>query len=211
MSLINWGDVPTWVASGFAGAAAWFAYQTIASQRQQIGEQQEFIAEQTRLIGEQRQTLELERAELRAVAEDRRVAQARHVRMVARKAGATTDTEGAFVPENHWVVEVRNDSDASVKDVEVRFGTAYNSAQVYEYWPDRPLPDRRGQPLMRLVEKVGPGRTVQFLSQTYSPPTVHNNPPVLYFTDDNGARWALDIRGDLQPTTQQPGHPPPSE
>lgn len=212
MNVINWGDVPTWLGAVFAAAAAGAAVWTLASQRNQINEQRIFIAEQRALIGEQTATMEMERAELRAAAEDRRVAQARRVRMVARKAGATTDEQGAAVPDNYWVVEVRNDSDASLRDVEVRFGSAYNSAESYEWWPEQPRPeDRRGRSLMQLVELVGPGRIVRFLSQRYSPATVHNHPPVLFFSDENGARWALDARGDLQPTTQQPGNPPPAE
>ncbi|MET8765483.1 hypothetical protein [Streptomyces sp. NPDC004658] len=214
MGPVQWGDVPTWVASAFAGAAALFAYQTIRSQRQQIGEQQEFIAEQsqfmaeqTRFMDEQRQNLELERSELRAAAEDRRVAQARRVRMVARKEGATTNDQGADMQATHWRVEVRNESDAPVRNVEVRFGTAYNSADVYELWSE-PV---RFQRLMQLVELVGPGRAVIFMSQRYSAAMVHNNPPKLYFTDQNGTRWVVDARGDLQPTTQQPGNPPSAE
>ncbi|MFF8730489.1 hypothetical protein ACF073_29005 [Streptomyces sp. NPDC015171] len=69
MGPVQRGDVSTWVASGFAGAAAEFAYQTIRGQQQQIGEQQQFITgqshfmtEQTRFMGVQQQNLELERA-----------------------------------------------------------------------------------------------------------------------------------------------------
>ncbi|MFD7884079.1 hypothetical protein ACFV3N_16770 [Streptomyces bauhiniae] len=212
MGSVQWGDVPTWVASVFAGAAALFAYQTITSQRQQIGEQQEFIAEQTRFMGEQQQNLEMERAELRAAAEDRRTAQAKGVDMHARKAGASTDGQGQATPDDHWVVTVVNDSDAPIRQVEVRFGDAYNSAEVYE-WNKRWNPEAhvRGDTLMQLVDLIGPGRTVRFQSPHYSHQTVHNNPPTLYFTDDGGARWALDSRGDLKETPQQPGNPPPAE
>lgn len=210
MNGINWGDVPTWLGAAFAAAAAAAAVWTLKSQRDQIGEQRTFIGEQRALIAEQTSTLELERAELRAAAADRRVAQARRVRMIARKGGSTTDEHGAEVRANHWAVEVWNDSDAPVRDVEVRFGTAYNSAEAHEYWPERRIEDRRGQSLMRLIEVVGAARVVRFLSQRYSPATVHNNPPVLYFTDENGVRWALDVRGDLTETEQQPGTPLPS-
>ncbi|MGP4090744.1 hypothetical protein [Streptomyces sp. KR55] len=65
MGLLDWGDVPTWIGGAGALGAAWFAYQTITSQRQQIGEQREFIAEQSRFMAEQKQNLELERVELR--------------------------------------------------------------------------------------------------------------------------------------------------
>lgn len=56
MGPLQWGDVPTWVGGTGALAAAWYAYQTITSQRQQIGEQRDFIAEQTRFMDEQRRT-----------------------------------------------------------------------------------------------------------------------------------------------------------
>ncbi|MFF4402819.1 hypothetical protein [Streptomyces sp. NPDC001480] len=46
---------------------------------------------------------------------------------------------------------------------------------------------------------------MQFFSQRYSPATLHNNPPTLYFTDESGARWSLDARGHLLETDQQPG------
>ncbi|MET8810292.1 hypothetical protein [Streptomyces sp. NPDC004546] len=37
--------------------------------------------------------------------------------------------------------------------------------------------------------------------------TAHNNRPTLYFTDDNGVRWALDSYGKLEEIEQQPGQP----
>ncbi|MFE0651354.1 hypothetical protein ACFVZH_22475 [Streptomyces sp. NPDC059534] len=66
---INWGDAPTWVAGAFAAAAAYYTRGMLKSQRQQIDEQRQFIEEQSA-------NLALERAELRAQAEDRRIAQA---------------------------------------------------------------------------------------------------------------------------------------
>ncbi|WP_330339395.1 hypothetical protein [Streptomyces sp. NBC_00557] len=197
MSVINWGDVPTWLGTVFAAAAAGAAVWTLKSQRDQIREQRVFIAEQSA-------TMALERAELRAAAEDRRWAQARRIRMTQRKAGATTD-QGEAVPDNHWVVLVTNDSDAPVKDVEVRFGTAYTAAQAQLIRAATLRPDQPGELLTVPVHLLGAGRTVQFLSQRYSPATVHNNPPTLYFTDDSGVRWSLDSHGDLKETDQQPG------
>ncbi|MFJ1869951.1 hypothetical protein [Streptomyces chartreusis] len=211
MSAVNWGDVPTWGAALFAGGAAWFAYQTIKSQRQQIREQREFIGEQTRFMDEQRQNLELERTELRAVADDRRTAQAKRVKMHSRQAGASTDGQGAQTPDDHWVVTVTNDSDTPVRLAEVWFGNSYNSTEVYEWRGNWNGPvEPRGDRLMQLVDLIGPGRGVRFESQRYSPTAVHNNPPVLYFSDDDGGRWALSARGDLRETDQQPGRPLPS-
>lgn len=211
MGPLAWGDVPTWVGGAGALVAAWYAYQTITSQRQQIDEQREFIGEQSRFMDEQRQNLELERAELRAVADDRRTAQAKHVRMHSRKAGGSTDGQGVVTPDDHWVVTVINDSDTPVRLVEVWFGNTYNSSEVYEWnvgWHET----RRmhGDRLPQLVDFIGPGRAVRFESQHYSPTAVHNNPPILYFSDDGGERWALNARGDRQETEQQPGNPLPS-
>ncbi|MEV7793389.1 hypothetical protein AB0O68_15560 [Streptomyces sp. NPDC087512] len=213
MGPAEWGDVPTWIGGAGALAAGWFAYQTIRSQRQQIGEQQAFIAEQIRFMGEQRQNLELEREELRAAAEDRRTTQAKRVKMHSRKAGGATDGQGVTTPDSHWVVTVTNESDTPIRQVEVRFGTAYNSAEVYEWnpaWHPASEP-RSSNRLTQLVDFIGPGRAVRFESQRYSSATVHNNPPVLFFSDENDARWALTARGDLGATRQEPGNPPPAE
>ena len=210
MGPLQWGDVPTALGALFAGGAAWFAFQTIKSQRQQIGEQREFIGEQTRFMDEQRQNLELERAELRAAAEDRRTAQAKRVTLHSRKAGASTDGQGAATPDTHWVVTVANNSDAPVRQVEVWFGNTYNSAEIFE-WRGivNAAADLRGDRLPQLVDFIGPGRAVRFESQRAAA-AVHNNQPVLYFSDENGARWALNARGDLQETDQRPGQPLPN-
>ncbi|MGX1221973.1 hypothetical protein [Streptomyces ambofaciens] len=214
MSVPEWvGDIPTWIGAGGALGAAWFAYQTITSQRQQIGEQQVFIADQTQFMDEQRQNLELEREELRAVAEDRRTAQAKRVKMHSRKAGASTDGQGVATPDDHWVVTVLNESDAPIRQVEVRFGSAYNSAEVYEWntgWNLAGGP-RSSDRLLQLVDFIGPGRAVRFESQRYSSAAVHNNRPVLFFSDENDARWALSARGNLGASRQEPGNPPPAE
>ncbi|MEU1941090.1 hypothetical protein ABZ554_01145 [Streptomyces sp. NPDC020125] len=191
MGPLPWGDVPTWIAAIFAGGATWFARQTIKSQRQQIIEQRQFIAEQSA-------TLALERSELRAAAEDRKWAQARKILMHHREAGAATDGDGNTTGPDHWVVTVRNDSDSPVHEVDVRFGTAYLAAEVYEIPPsavDGPNPGQRvGHP----VHLLGPSRAVRFLSQHWSAVTVHNNRPHLLFTDDNGVRWTCDSYGKLE-------------
>lgn len=194
------GDVPTWIGAGGAIGAAWFAYQTITSQRQQIGEQQTFIAEQTRFMDEQRQNLELERAELRAVAEDRRWAQGRQVHMHQKMVGGQPDGAGGVTGgPDHWAVTVQNTSDAPVHQLEVHFGTAYRASGAWE-WPAFD-PNARlaggGDPLAIPVYLLGPGRAVRFSSQRWSPATVHNNRPTLFFTDNDGVRWSLDHLGKL--------------
>ncbi|MGW1267549.1 hypothetical protein [Streptomyces sp. NPDC002491] len=192
----------------FAGGAAWFAYQTIKSQRKQIGEQRDFIGEQLRFMAEQQQNLTLERAELRAAADERRTAQAKRVRMTSRKAGGSTDGQGVVTPDDHWVVAVVNDSDAPVRLVEVWFGSTYNSREVHEWnviW--HPALDLRGDSLPQLVDIIGPSRAVRFESQHYSSAAVQNHPPTVFFSDEGGTRWALSSRGDLHETDQQPGNP----
>ncbi|MEU3287826.1 hypothetical protein [Streptomyces longwoodensis] len=197
MSAADWGDVPTWIGAAGALGAAWFAYQTITSQREQIGEQRDFIAEQSRFMDEQRQNLELERAELRAAAEDRKWAQARQLKMVCRTASSTSDDEGNAGDHDHWVVTVINYSDASVHEMDLRFGTAYVASEVWKWnrhWLSDRVPTER---LTRPVPVLGPGRAVRFLSQRMSLATLENSRPTLFFTDDGDARWTLDSDGQL--------------
>ncbi|GAA0289454.1 hypothetical protein PV735_05360 [Streptomyces turgidiscabies] len=204
MGPLQWGDVPTAVAAVFAGGAAWFAYQTIKSQRQQIGEQRQFIGEQLGFMAEQRQNLELERVELRAAAEDRRWAQARQVRMYPNKAGWEPDGRGGGIATNdHWVVTVDNNSDAPIHQVDVRFGTAYRAAEACEWPVNRRYGDRAvspGEPLPRPVFLLGPAKGARFTSPVWSAATAHNNRPTLFFMDDSGVQWSLDSDGKLEET-----------
>ncbi|MGI3199649.1 hypothetical protein ACRJ4W_15460 [Streptomyces sp. GLT-R25] len=192
--------MPTWIGGAGALAAGWFAFQTIRSQREQIGEQQAFIAEQTRFMDDQRQNLELERAELRAAAEDRRWAQARQVRMHQKMVGGQPDGGGGLTEPDHWAVTVQNASDAPVHQLEVHFGTAYRASDAWE-WPAFEPDTLRATVGGRLAIPVfllGPGRAVRFGSQRWSPATVHNNRPTLFFTDDGGVRWRLGSDGKLE-------------
>ncbi|MET8011573.1 hypothetical protein ABZU86_09785 [Streptomyces sp. NPDC005271] len=191
MGPVQWGDVPTWVAAIFAGGAAWFAYQTIKSQRQQIAEQRQFIADQST-------NLQLERSALHAAAEDRKWSQARQIRMHHRQVGATTDGQGNAVGPDHWEVTVQNSSEAPVHEVDVRFGTAYLAAEVYEVPPSAVHGPNPGERTTRPLHLLGAGRVVRFVSQHWSAATVHNNRPQLLFTDDNGVQWALDSYGKLE-------------
>lgn len=198
MGPLQWGDVPTWVGGTGALAAAWYAYRTITSQRQQIGEQREFIGEQLRFMNEQRQNLELERAELHAVAEDRRWAQARRVHM-HHLMGSTPGPDGVAVEDTIWFVVLANKSDAPVHQVDVRFGTAYAAAEVHEWNLHRGSPAfEPGEPIAAPVHLVGPMRGVRFTSLHWSPATVYNNRPTVYFTDNSGVRWSLDSHGKLE-------------
>ncbi|MFE0776871.1 hypothetical protein [Streptomyces sp. NPDC058861] len=189
MSDIDWGDAPTWVAAVFAGGAAWFAGMTLRSQRRQIGEQQEFIREQSR-------NLQLERAELLTVAEERRTAQAKRVAMAMRTAGGRENDYGGFDGYDHWRVTVTNGSDEPLKDVTVRFGNAYTAASANDEG-SRHLPDDGRRPVP--VPLIAPRGVVQFASPTWEEATVDNHRPIVLFTDANGARWQLDEHGALTP------------
>lgn len=187
MSDIDWGDAPTWIAALFAGGAAWFAGKTLQSQRKQLTEQRAFI-------GEQSANLTLERAELRAAAEERRTGQARRINMELMTAASAPDGTGVFRGYDHWRVQVRNASDEPIRDVLIRFGDAYDPAEA-AIAESSHLPDggRRGIP----VALVGPGLTVGFRSPKWQEITVDNNRPVAFFTDSNGVRWRLDEHGEL--------------
>ncbi|MFB6943202.1 hypothetical protein ACFWGL_17090 [Streptomyces sp. NPDC060286] len=196
MGPAQWGDVPTWAAATFAGGAAWCAFLTIKSQRQQIGEQRAFIAEQSRFMSEQQQNLELERAEFRAQAEERRVSQARQVVMTFAPSGSSgEDRYGNGTGYDRWRVEVKNDGDDPISNVVVRFGEAYVAASATEnegfYHPDR---GRRPVP----VPLIQGGHTVVFESSRWPEATVDNNRPVLLFTDRVGVRWRRDSYGKLE-------------
>lgn len=194
------GDLATWFGTSFAAIAAGATVWTLKSQRDQIDEQRAFI-------GEQSATLALEREALRAAAEDRRWGQARQVQMHHHKSGSTTDNEGNAVGDDHWIVTVRNGSDAPVRDIEVRFGTAYVAAEVYELAPTAThnLGAQRGDRLVTPVHLLGPGRAVRFWSQRWPEASVHNNRPSMTFTDDSGVRWSLDSYGKLEEVPPAPG------
>ncbi|MFE1586997.1 hypothetical protein [Streptomyces sp. NPDC059402] len=183
MSVPEWvGDIPTWIGAGGALGAAWFAYQTITSQRQQIGEQQAFIADQTRFMDEQRQNLELERAELRAQADERRISQAQKVHMGQHLVGGF-----------YWRATVGNSSTSAVRNLNVRFGIADGPALVKlkttgQVWETVSPP----------LQLLGPGRTALFESPQWDHDTAQLSKPTLFFTDDNGVRWSLDSYGKLE-------------
>ncbi|MFE1925816.1 hypothetical protein ACFW91_24995 [Streptomyces asoensis] len=180
------GDLATWFGTSFAAIAAGATLWTLKSQRDQIGEQRRFI-------GEQSATLALERAELRAAAEERRTSQARQVTMKTDE--ATTGSEGRL----YWLVDVVNHSDTAIRDVQVRFGTAHTAASAHSVrmQGDLPLQTQLGLPREQPVHTLGPGQVVQFRSPHWTPPTCDSNPPSLSFTDADGVRWTRSYHGAL--------------
>ncbi|KND29929.1 hypothetical protein [Streptomyces stelliscabiei] len=204
---MDYGDLATWVGVGCAAVAAAATVKTLLSQQQQIKEQREFIGDQRAFMAEQSSTLALERAELRAVAEDRKWAQARQVRMHQKKLGARLNAEGSgLTPNDHWAVTVQNGSDTPVHQLEVIFGTSNLAADVHE-WPAFTPDQHRAEAGDRLVAPVfllGSHRALRFVSQTWQAATLHNNPPTLFFTDGNGIRWSLDSKGKLDEVLPEP-------
>ncbi|WP_030024916.1 hypothetical protein [Streptomyces monomycini] len=192
MNAIDWGDAPTWVGALFAGGAALFAYQTIRSQRRQISEQQDFIAEQSA-------TMALERAALRAAAEDRRRAQARRVRLHCRlhASRVTQDEEGNPVYiEDCWRVVIHNDSEESIRCLTARFGEGYVAIAAHQLPPSLQRVDD-GERLPIPVPVLGPGRRCVLYSSRMSTATLENSRPTLFFTDAGGVQWRLDDHEDL--------------
>ncbi|MFI1723918.1 hypothetical protein [Streptomyces sp. NPDC020489] len=186
------GDLATWVGSSFAAVAAGATLLTLKSQRDQIDEQRAFI-------GEQSATLALERAELRALAEDRKWHQARQVSMQSRR---ISDGGGG----SYWLVLVVNGSDAPIRDLHVRFGDAYlptETHEVREVGVDF-LQSRIGETWTHPLYSLGPERAVRFRSQSWQPHVAHNSRPSLKFSDDNGIRWGLDHHGTLAEASEDP-------
>lgn len=179
------GDLATWVGSSFAAVAAGATLWTLKSQRDQIGEQRRFIAEQSL-------NLALERAELRAVAEDRKYAQARQVAMQHHR--VSDGAGGAY-----WLVQVVNGSDAPIRDLHVRFGGAYLPSETQEVREivTNVLQSQIGDTWPHPLPSLGAGRAVRFKSQAFPSPVAHNNRPSVKFTDGSGVRWGLDQLGDL--------------
>lgn len=195
MGPLQWGDVPTALGALFAGGAAWFAFQTIKSQRQQISEQRDFIAEQIRFMAEQRQNLALERAELQDQADERRISQARDVAMVPRASGSTSVNEyGDAEGYDHWFVTVHNRSRDPIHEVEVRFGDAHDAESATDLQARHPDTGSRRVPVLLMPA----GGEFAFRSPRWSERTVRQNRAVLFFTDDKGARWRLDSYGKLE-------------
>ncbi|MEW2451211.1 hypothetical protein AB0896_27260 [Streptomyces parvulus] len=181
------------MGSSFAAIAAGATLWTLKSQRDQIGEQRRFIGEQSR-------TLALERAELRAVAEDRRVSQARQVSMQQHR---SSDGAGG----EYWLVQVINGSDAPIHDLNVRFGDTYLPTETREVTEiaTNVLQSMIRDTWVHPLALLGAGRAVRFQSQAFRPQVAHNSRPSLKFRDDNGLHWALDVLGKLLEVPPDPG------
>ncbi|MGW0596123.1 hypothetical protein ACWD11_03145 [Streptomyces sp. NPDC002776] len=177
MGGINWGDAPTWVAGTFAAAAAYYARGTLKSQQHQIQEQRQFIAEQSA-------NLALERSELRAVAEERRRAQADQVELQRAP---------------YW--RLHNHSNAPLYDVTMMFGgrpaTTSNELFITEGIPRAMAGEAGGG----TVPVMGAGRTFVFSTD---PEPARDEPVSVLFTDEDGVRWSLDGHGKLEELPETP-------
>lgn len=168
--------------------AAYFAWRTIRSQQAQIAEQQEFIAEQS-------STMALERQELLALAADRRIAQARLVKVEAVHLDAVHDADGSRLRGAQWDVLVENLSDAPIREVLAKFGDAYLPLRCQEYnvhgvpidGPDLPMP----------LPVAAPNRSYVFKWGGSDSATVHNSRPLVSFQDARGVTWLVDEHGAI--------------
>jgi hypothetical protein len=196
---VDAGDLATWVGSSFAAIAAGATIWTLKSQRDQIDEQRRFITEQSA-------TLALERAELRAAAHDRKIAQARQVEMKVEltvQNGALADANGEPIPDT-FRIEVRNLSAEPIHEVTVRFGdqeAEEASAAVEADLFRRGLTVVSEGPRLHVpVPLVGAGRIYLFMSGSLDA-EVGRHRPALHFTDNAGVRWRLNEYGDLRDFT----------
>ncbi|MEU6168076.1 hypothetical protein [Streptomyces tanashiensis] len=181
---IDWGDAPTWVAGVFAAAAAYYTRGMLKSQRQQIDEQRDFIAEQAA-------NLELERSEFRALAAERRQAQAAKIRMEPK---SKQDRPGPNDPWTEWwMVHIQNRSAEPVHDVVVRFGEAHTALSAFHGNDHQGRGVQLGVPLPVLAREG----TAWFKSSSSTDGSMPNAHPVVYFTDNENVRWRLDRYGDL--------------
>lgn len=175
MSVIDWGDAPTWAGTVFAAAAAAAAIWTLKSQRDQIDEQRDFIAEQRALIADQSATLTLERAALVDAAEDRRRAQA----------------ESVTWEENGWFEILGNYSNAPITNVRLEHpseplevGTVFDG--------NASLTGIGIDPIEMPYAVLGIGKRLGCERPQGSDETIFAT-----FTDNAGVRWRLDENGKL--------------
>lgn len=188
---IDWGDAPTWVAGAFAAAAAFYTRGMLKSQRQQINEQRQFIAEQAT-------NLEMERAEFRTQAAERRRAQAAQVRMEPKP---MQNRHGENLPWTEWwMVLIRNQSSEPVHNVVVRFGESHVALGSYHGNDHMARKESLGMPLPVLAREG----TAWFKSASSTDGSMPNAHPAVYFTDNEGVRWKLDRYGDLSEAPSDP-------
>ena len=190
MGAIDWGDAPTWSGAIFAAAAAAGAIWTLKTQRDQIDEQRRFIVQQS-------ENLSLEREQLRAIAKERRWAQALKVRMKYSRLGpASTGQLSDEANEYRWRALLSNTSDKPLHNVTVRFGDNYTAHTAHEVDATDGYPS--GEPLGVPVGVIGPTLTFEFSSPKMSLPKSDRSRPHAYFTDATHTHWHLDERGKLE-------------
>ncbi|MCG3041560.1 hypothetical protein L7D48_13475 [Streptomyces sp. S1A] len=197
MGGIDWGDAPTWLGAVFAAMAAAAAVWTLKSQRDQIDEQRDFIRQQS-------ENLALERAELRAVADDRKREQASQVKIAAH---VFRRDENGYDDEMRWYVVVKNESDAPIFSLQVTLGAAGNAVEVSEARYNRAYGyTTAGRRTTPPLEVAGAGKLYRFCSEIMDREEGAANRPVLLFTDEAGVRWSLDGHGKLEEVTaDRPG------
>ncbi|MEU1478904.1 hypothetical protein [Streptomyces sp. NPDC005760] len=174
-----WGDVPTALAAVFTAFAAVAAWKTLGSQRKQIREQQAFIAEQS-------VNLALERQELRAVAQERREAQARrivyevtppYVKVLNQSGDPITD------------VRCVEGGQQAVRAVASEAG-GVAAALIAEQMLEREQAH---------IDVLGAGRLGWFQRRSGPSGGVE-----VFFTDRDGVRWRLDSNRTLQEEAPPP-------
>jgi hypothetical protein len=213
MPFPNWGDVPTWVAAGAAGAAlvgAALAYrkqsEAVAGQNEQLRLQREQFADQQEANREQAKVLKLQAEDLRASlaklqreTQEQRGAQARRIWVTEEhsRQPRPDQVQGADPGETRSlavVIEVTNTSDMPITHLTISWhkGSAL--------WAD---PDYR-----RLLL---PGKKAQYFCPlpldlpANVDPSVYGG--VVYFRDANYVYWRARPNGE-QPEELPPGQEP---
>lgn len=139
----------------------------------------------------------LEREQLRAIAKERKWAQALRVRMKHSRLGpASTGQLGDQANEYRWRVVLWNSSDKPLRNVTVRFGDSYTAQTAHEVDETNVYPS--GEPLGVPVDLIGPAVTFEFSSPRMPRPKFDRSRPHAYFTDAADAQWHLDERGKLE-------------
>jgi hypothetical protein len=178
---INWGDVPTWVATSFGAVASFAAWRAFRSQQTQLKDQHKFITKQN-------EVLTLQHHELMDAAQSRRRAQARQVSVysgIEHKSDGLPS--GLSVPLR--VATIKNESGEPIEAVNVRFGS-YVPKMVLETFGT----GRWSTPPLALL---GPHQGANFFSPSLSSETLEGMTALLRLMDHQGVQWELDETGKL--------------
>ncbi|WP_344629672.1 hypothetical protein [Streptomyces glaucosporus] len=205
MGGIDWGDAPTRLGAVFAALAAAAAAWTLKSQREQIDEQRDFIRQQSL-------NLELERAELRAAAEDRKAAQARQIEPPTahfmgprprRRTGRSRETTEELPEKGYLATNVRNTINAPIRAVQVYFGDL--AAEPRARVSDTRTGATEGEEETP-VRLIGVDKAYRYTSSLMTEREARIKPVSIRFTDDDGVRWVLHGTGKLEEVGEdQPG------